>query len=183
MLLSDTDKAGYPPRPDKTAPQFISFWMDEVGLMNLFMLLCHLMPYDFFGKHIMLGLLSRSFNVLSGSLNTKPIWFAFPTVKVTRHRSVLSCWRFPLRHFCSGTIYIFLHSCVTKKVHESVSFSVSLFLLQVNHEFNSWETLGDLLGPEFGARYCWKGNKRGDMPDLKTSTPVLKKKSSKANSY
>lgn len=85
--------------------------MDEVGLMNLIMLLCHLMPYEFFGKHIMLDLLSRSFNVLSGSLNTKPIWFAFPTVKVTQHRSILSCWRFPLRRFRSGPIYIFFHSC------------------------------------------------------------------------
>lgn len=158
MFLSDTDKAGYSPRPDKTAPQFISFWMEEVGLINLTMLLCHLMPYDFFGKHIMLDLLSRSFNVLSGSLNTKPIWCAFPTVKVTRHRSILSCWRFPLRHFRSGTITSFIPVLPPKKVHESVSFSVSLSLLQVNHEFNS-VTLGDLLGPEFGARYCCERHK------------------------
>lgn len=154
MFLSDIDKAGYPPCPDKTAPQFISFWMDEVGLMNL-MLLCHLMPYEFFGKHIMLDLLSRSFNVLSGFLNTKPIWFAFPTVKVTQHWSILSCWRFPLRHFRSGTIYIFFHSCAWICIFQCKPLSSS------GQPWIQFSDFGRLAGPWVWCQILlWKAQER-----------------------
>ena len=86
----------------------------------------------------------------------------------------------PLRYYLHPPPFLCYHH--TKKVHGSIFFNVGLFLLQLNHEFNS-VTLGDSLGPEFGARYCERYKYEWDMPNLKALTLVLRKKSSNTNSY